>query len=258
MTSLQEKFASKIAKLLAKAESTTPDEAEALIEKAQELMARYAIEEAMLDEARGKDAPEKIVERHVSFTGRYARELRELGSAIAYAQNCKVLVSTSPCGGPRGGGSLRLYVIGFEGDVERAIMLNSSLQIQAQAAKAKWERDDGGIKEWMTYKQRVLARQEFLNGFTSGVRKRLYRARKLAEDEVVSEGTDRDHLALVVRSRQDRIQDWTDVRYGKLRSSPSRCRERGSREAGAAGMAAGLSADTGHGGALRKTGELTS
>ena len=44
MTDLQEKYAEKIAKLLAKAESTTPAEAELLLEKAQSLMSQYAVD----------------------------------------------------------------------------------------------------------------------------------------------------------------------------------------------------------------------
>src|SRR5437868_13324419 len=49
----QDKWADKIAALLRKAESTTPEEAELLMAKAQELMAKYAIDEAMLNAARG-------------------------------------------------------------------------------------------------------------------------------------------------------------------------------------------------------------
>ena len=76
-----------IAKLLAKAESTTPEEAEALTEHAERLMLKYGIEQARIDEQRFRDggAQDEIVQEQMLFTGAYARDIRELGALIAHA-----------------------------------------------------------------------------------------------------------------------------------------------------------------------------
>src|SRR5690606_33971635 len=76
-----------ITKLLAKAESTTPEEAEALTEHAERLMLKYGIEQARIDEQRARrgEAQEEIVKERMLFTGAYARDLREIGIRVAAA-----------------------------------------------------------------------------------------------------------------------------------------------------------------------------
>ena len=71
---MSEKKADLIAKLLAKAESTTPEEAEALREHAYRLMEKYMIDQAVIDARRARDgqASEKIVTRIIEFDGGYA------------------------------------------------------------------------------------------------------------------------------------------------------------------------------------------
>ena len=67
-----------IAKLLAKAEQTTPEEAEALTEHAERLMVKYGIEQARIDERRARlgQTQEEIVKERMLFTGAYARHAR--------------------------------------------------------------------------------------------------------------------------------------------------------------------------------------
>jgi len=66
-----------IAKLLAKAERTTPEEAEALTEHAERLMVKYGVEQALLDERRARlgQTREEIVQERMLFTGTYARDI---------------------------------------------------------------------------------------------------------------------------------------------------------------------------------------
>ncbi|MGO1920858.1 MAG: DUF2786 domain-containing protein, partial [Microbacterium sp.] len=98
-----------IAKLLAKAESTTPEEAEALTEHAERLMVKYGIEQARLDARRAKlgQAREEIVQEQMVFTGSYARDIRELGGNVAFA-----LGSIRPMQSERPGGGFILYFVG--------------------------------------------------------------------------------------------------------------------------------------------------
>lgn len=114
----------RIRALLAKAESTTfAEEAEALSAKAQELMARHAIDEAMVAAAGGsKDAPVGI---RIGIDDPYAPAKSLLLSEVASANGCrsvwaKALGFTT--------------VLGFESDVEFVELLYTSLLVQATSA----------------------------------------------------------------------------------------------------------------------------
>src|SRR4051794_139851 len=88
-----ERYAEKIAKLLAKAESTTPEEAELLIGKAQQLMTEYAISEAMIDAARGVSVDE-IEQCRFAYGGFLRKDLGEIAWAVLRANDCKGVYST--------------------------------------------------------------------------------------------------------------------------------------------------------------------
>src|SRR5690554_6811468 len=104
-----------ITKLLAKAESTTPEEAEALTEHAERLMVKYGIEQARLDTRRAEAGRtrEEIIQDRMLFAGAYARDIRELGAGIALA-----LGAIRPMYGDASGGTL--YLVGFASDVQQA------------------------------------------------------------------------------------------------------------------------------------------
>jgi hypothetical protein len=112
----------KVRALLAKAESTTfPEEAEALSAKAQELMARHAIDEAMV--AHGTDdAPSGI---RVPIDDPYAAPKSVLLHVVASANRCRAVWSKHL------GFST---VLGFEPDLEFVDVLYTSLLVQATSA----------------------------------------------------------------------------------------------------------------------------
>lgn len=250
---LQEKYAEKIAGLLRKAESTTPEEAETLVEKAQELMAKYAIEQAMVDAKRGV-VREKVVEKRVVYGGSYSHAHYELGSVIAVVNDCRVLRSKTK-------NQHTLYVIGFESDVDRAIMLDTSLQIQMEVA-LRAARRSGAVRSeyWMTAMDKFKENRTFKFGFADGVAVRLHRAKQAGRDEYVrdtGEAGVTDSMALVVRSRRDQVNDWVDKTYGQLRSGRHTRLSSGSGSAHSAGHAAGMSADTGSAGRVGQRRELS-
>lgn len=254
MNDLQEKFAEKIASLLRKAESTTPEEAELLIEKAQTLMMKYAIEQTMIDAMAGKER-EDIVEKTIKYKSSYHHGLFAIGYGIAQAQSCRVLMT-------RYKNQTDMHVIGFESDVERAIMLDSSLQIQAQAAlRAAIRSNDVLIASWMTAMQKFAERRQFLLSYAAGVITRLERANQIARDEVIDEAIKAGQpdvapgMELMLRSRKDRVNDWVDQHYGKLTKSRAKLRG-GSGQTRRAGYSAGLNADTGSAGRIKTRREL--
>lgn len=255
----EEKYAQKIAGLLRKAEQTTPEEAELFLEKAVELMSKYAIEQQMIDAARGDVRDESIVEKRVKYHSSYHHGLYAVGQVIAEVQDCRILCN-------RRKNESVLYLIGFESDVERAIMLDASVQIQLQIAlRAATKRGDVQSEHWMTAMQKFKERRTFMFGFARGLETRLLRVKKAGQDEYKEErvfaGETEDAVAtgmsLMVRSRRDKVNDWVDETYGQLRHGRSTRLVGGSSRASAAGFEAGLKADTGSAGHVKQRGVLT-
>lgn len=267
------KYADKIAKLMRLAEKAgTKEEADAAIAKAQELMTSYAISEELVNQARGENAKtkEEIVQKDLHFTGIYKEALMQIGYAIVNANDCRGVYYkldarkawTRPDGTevPKRPATLRLTVTGFESDVRRVEMLNASVQIQATSAQVRWNDQNKDAIAWMSGMDKFKERREFLYGFASGLGSQLREAKRRGQEAARKEEEERlansgvsaadaktassDSVSLVITSKRDRVNDYIDKSYGKLRSSSSR-RSTGSYGAGDAGRAAGRSADAG-------------
>lgn len=241
VTAAPEKYAERIAKLLAKAESTTPEEAELLLEKAADLMAQYAISDAMVDAARGIERDE-IVKESFEFEGTYRQAHMQILWAMTQQAGCRGV--QSDWGDRR---RLTFYVIGFKSDVDRIRMIHSSVSIQcAQSLAAWWRAQD---TSWMDRNRKFAARREFIFGYARGLGDKLAVAWKKAEAEyVATDGDPSSSVALVLRSRKERVDEWTDNYYGGSLRSISRTYKSGGIQARQAGAAAGRNADVGQGG----------
>lgn len=261
MDTMQNKYANKIALLLRKAEdpACSAEESEAFVNKAQALMTRYAIEEAMIDEARGDVRQDTVTEKLIPYLGVYQPALWDIGKEIGRAQNCKVLISRENWRRPP---QTVLYLVGFESDIDRAIMLDASVQLQAQIAMRKWAKAE--LPSWLTQPEKFKARRQFLFSFAEGLRARLAQAAQEGKEEFVrseappsvgGEDATRAGMELVLRSRKDQVQDWYDEKYGRARGV-SRRYDKGGFSSSRAGYRAGMNANTGHGGALRNRGAL--
>ncbi|MFB7656915.1 MULTISPECIES: DUF2786 domain-containing protein [unclassified Streptomyces] len=139
----------RIRALLAKAEATGyPEEAEALSGKAQELMARHSVDEALLSvHAPSPDAPGAC---RIGVEAPYERAKAVLLDAVADANHCRA-VWNEPLGFST--------VVGFEADLEAVELLYTSLLVQAEAAMTKAEAAQraGGRKRTKTFRQSFLA-----------------------------------------------------------------------------------------------------
>lgn len=139
----------RIRALLAKAEATGyPEEAEALSAKAQELMARHSIDEALLSaHAPSPDAPGAC---RIGVEPPYEQAKAVLLDAVADANHCRA-VWNEPLGFST--------VVGFEADLEAVELLYTSLLVQAEAAMTKAEAAQraGGRKRTKTFRQSFLA-----------------------------------------------------------------------------------------------------
>ncbi|MDP9074500.1 MAG: DUF2786 domain-containing protein [Actinomycetota bacterium] len=151
----------KVRALLAKAESTTfEEEADSLTAKAQELMARYAIDQAMVHDA---DPDERPTGQRVWIDNPYAPAKSHLLAAVAAANRCRTVwfdrFSFS-------------NVMGFPVDLEVVEVLYTSLLVQATRAMtaAGSVRDGGGRSRTRSF------RQSFLISFASRIGERLREA----------------------------------------------------------------------------------
>jgi hypothetical protein len=153
----------KVRALLAKAESTEfPAEAEALTLKAQQLMARHDIEQAMLDEAPGGRGGAPSMEQVVIDAPHADAKVRVL-IAVAQANRCTVIWTP---------GLRRASVFGFADDLAAVMTLFTSLLLQATVAvnRAGPQRDRYGRTCTVSY------RRSFLIAFASRIGERLQEA----------------------------------------------------------------------------------
>lgn len=183
------KVLTRIRALLAKAESTTfSEEADALMSKAQELIARHAVERVLLEGA-GRAGP------HAAPTGRrlgvddpYSAAKSILLDQVARASRCQVVWSQSL------GFST---VFGFPADLEAVEMLYTSLLVQATTAMIA----AGSGPVDARYRTRSF-RQSFLVAFATRIGERLRASAEAVVDAAAAEHGD---LLPALRSRDAEV-----------------------------------------------------
>lgn len=220
----------RVRKLLAKAEdeSVTQPEAEALTEKAAELMAKYGIDQALL--ASTKPVHDKPGNRMVTIDNPYGMVKSNLFHQIATAVGCSTVRLT--------GGAVKVHVFGFQSDLERLDVLYTSVLLQmasqlrrARPATAYQARH---IRAW---------RRSWMLGFSSSVSGRIKaaeqaaRAAATAEQEAARKGPS---VELVVRDRSVAVQDAVKVEYPQLRTTKVTYSGGGYRDGYAAGQQANI------------------
>lgn len=231
--------ARKIAAILAKAEDegVTDAERETFLANAQRLATLWAIDDAMIDRAREGEKPEEITRVTTDFTGPMRQGTMAISRAVAVSNGCRTVKRQIDKR------HLQQDVIGFEGDVARWEMLNASLQVQAQTALMKWAHEERGYLSQLGSSARHRERRQFLFSFAEGLRAQLQRTRDEAIEEAQEEADGDTSVALVIRSKEQRVTDWVDERYGRLTRGSSFMG--GSGSASASGYSSGLRADTG-------------
>jgi len=184
--------------LLAKAESTDfPAEAEAYSAKAQELIARHSIEEALTARDRVEVVP---YAKRIGVDHPYESEKAGLLDAVARANHCRTVWS------PEFGFST---VFGFDADIDAVELLYTSLLVQANRAMVRDEPGKG--------KARIKAfRRSFLVAYAVRIGERLVTATR-------AEIAQHADLRPVLRSRDLQVREAMD------RAFPHTVRARGRR-----------------------------
>lgn len=149
----------KVRALIAKAEATTfPEEAEAFMAKAQELITRHAIDEVTLS-AGANPAPSEIVVRHVLLEDPYLKPKYVLLAGVAEANRCRAVLLP---------GYGFATVFGAPSDVEAVEMLFTSLLAQATSFMLTAGRGQG--------RRTKSFRHAFLLAFSGRISQRLAEA----------------------------------------------------------------------------------
>jgi hypothetical protein len=178
--------------LLAKAESTEFDEeADALTAKAQELMTRHAIDDALLAaHGAGKRFGEQPSAVRIGIDDPYAQAKATLLAVIGEASQCRAVWSKDF------GFST---VFGFTGDLASVELLYTSLLLQARSAMVR-AGDRGKRARSSSY------RRSFLLGFAARIGRRLEEAASSAVTDAVEERG--SALLPVLAERSCRVEEF--------------------------------------------------
>jgi phosphopantetheinyl transferase (holo-ACP synthase) len=226
-----EKQLEKIEKLLRKAErASTEAEAEAFYAKAQELMTKWAIDEAMLRTTEEGLAEDVTTDSIVIKRSGYFKSNVAVVQACAAPNNVKVLLRSPKSWGKEAG----VVLVGFPSDIANVKLLFASMMIQigraSRNAPAGPDAYEAGIY-----------RISFRFGFAERLRQRLEDARVHVVEEVSKTTGTSVALALVDRSKA--VQNFYDsMTTTKARRSTTR---RWNEEGARAGRAAADRADVG-------------
>jgi hypothetical protein len=168
-----ERMLSRIRALLTKAESTEyAEEAEALSARAQELMAKYSISQALLAAESGrKDDP---AGRRIAVDNPYEAAKVSLLQAVATANRSRVIWSKEVG---------LATVVGFDADLDAVELLFTSLLVQASSAMLH-----AGSRQDAHGRSRTRAfRQSFLLSYAIRIGERLSQAAEHATKEAAAE-----------------------------------------------------------------------
>lgn len=202
--------------LLAKAESTEfPEEAEALMAKVQELMARHAIDEAMLAAA-GHHATDQVGTETIVVEAPYATAKATLLGAVANANHCRCVM------GGAGEGRQACIIVGHRADLANVQTLFVALSLHAVRSMLAAPIPLGDTARRF--------RHAFLLAFAARVSQRLTTARVRAETDATQEGG--AGVGLVLAGRSDAVEAafrkaFPRVRTARTTSSSAAGRIRG-------------------------------
>lgn len=186
----------RVRSLLAKAESTDyPAEAEAFTAKAQQLMARHAIDAALLAE-RGGTHVGGAERRHLTLCDPYAKQQFLLVGLVAEANRCVAVYQPD---------TRTASLFGARDDLEATELLTTSLLVQATAATlaARPPRRTAASTT-------AAFRRSFLAAYALRIGERLAEATAAAAREA-SDATGRDVLPVLARREEAAQQAAVDA-----------------------------------------------
>jgi hypothetical protein len=199
----------KVRKLLAKAESPacSPAEAEALTDKAAELIAKYGVDRALL--AATSPEVDPLADRRIMIYPPYALDKAGLFVHVASPLRCRTVRRKQPTSI---GYAYAMHLFGFTSDLDRVELIYTSLLVQASMGLAATP-----VPEWDSP---AAFRRTWLAGFAYAVGQRL----RLAEERAaaVTPSPDGPSVALVLADRGERVERRVEQEYPHLRPAQAR------------------------------------
>jgi hypothetical protein len=215
------KMLARIRGLLAKAEATEfPDEAEALSGKAQELMAKFSLDRALVEADPAVEIPDDSAARRLWVDTPYVSAKAQLVGAVASANRCRTVVIDQLA---------VVTIVGEELDLQLTEILSTSLLVQANRAMLAAGKQIGRRGESRTRS----FRQSFLMAYAQRIGERL-QATAAATQAAVPEA-DAGRLLPVLTKREEQV----DALFTKLFPNTT---TRRTRITNGAGWEAGLTA----------------
>jgi hypothetical protein len=201
---VDQRILSRVRALLAKAESTEfPEEAEALSSRAQELMARHSINDALLAAAgSGSAGPGRASARRLFIDSPYEAPKAVLLDVVAGANRCRAIWHKN----------LGLStVLGFAGDLDAVEMLFTSLLVQATTAlvRAGSRQDSNGRSRTRSF------RQSFLTSYAQRIGERLADAAGTAERQAAADSPGANLLP-VLAARHRAVDEAVEEMFPEL------------------------------------------
>jgi Protein of unknown function (DUF2786) len=229
---LTEDVLARVRKLLAVAEhpNTPPEEADNAARAAERMIAKHAIDTALLEAAATTHS--RPASRTMVVEAPYASAKVTLAGVVASAHGVRAISVRGPAGPPT------VVLVGFEADLQVVDLLYTSLLLQATTSVRR-----------QTESGRAF-RRAFLIGFAAEVGERLKEARREAVAEVGSASS-----ALVLRNREHEVDAAVREQFPRLRTSRTTVSDRGGLIAGRrSGANADLAAGPRLGGRSRSIG----
>ena len=205
----------KIRALLAKAEATEyTSEAEAFFAKAEALMAKHAIDEALVWAEKIGAERDKVTSVVINTGTAYSNMKGALVGTIARHYNSKPVMT----------GKGLVTCVGFKSDLEAVEILTTSLLLQMERAMVRdcpKFNSPGQSKSW---------RNSFFAGFVSKIESRLSEQR--AQDRATERESGNSSVALVLVDRKKEVDAEFRTLFPRVRSTRSSYRNNGGAEAG--------------------------
>jgi len=231
MTELDQKVLDRVRKLLAKAEhpGTPGEEAQAFSAKASELMAAYAIDQALIEAAHPFDVTPMV--REIEVDAPYAKPRAVLLDRVGRAHRVRTVIGPDAAGPTGGSGRRRCTLVGFPVDLDIVEVLFTSLLLQASTAMLHASADLDRPKAF---------RRAFLLGYADVIGARLATVQE--QTEAVADRS-RPGAALVLADRSGLVDALFDREFPHLRRMRMTTTSGGGLSAGrASGARADLSA----------------
>lgn len=216
MTPEQESRLEKIRALLAKAEGTKfPEEAKAFSEKAQELMAKWSIDDAML-RAAGQDASRVEVIGFYIEANEYRAPKVQLLNRIAIVNDCKLVLFTQHYRMVEGKRKrmFRVEVVGYKDDAEFVETMYTSLLMQANIEYLTKDVQAAMQLECLEGGHRIRWRNSYMNAYGQRIEQRLREAKERAKRDAATQYG--SSMAMVLVGKSALVQRKFDELYPKL------------------------------------------